>query len=196
MAAEALIFDLDGTVWDSAGWFAAALSRGDAAATEALRDKLETTGNIVREAERAGMTRKRLLTEAERLGGPPPLFDGVRDVLAELAGRDTPLAVATSLPGSIALPMIDAAGLQSIFDTVVHAGLCRTPKPNPAVINMALRFLSVRPSTRSFYVGDRAVDAEAAQRAGISMAWVAHGYEVPAPDSGVETVHVAELLDL
>lgn len=184
MAARALILDLDGTVWDSAPWFAAALADGPDAVA-ALANGLRTTGNIVRVTERAGFTRQRLLREAGQRCGPPPLFPGMRAALDGAAARGVWLAVATSLPGSIALPMIEMAGLTGLLGPVIHAGVCRAFKPSPASINMALRGLGIADPQTAVYIGDRAVDAEAARRAGMPMAWVTHGYEPP-----VSTSHV------
>lgn len=196
MAADALIFDLDGTVWDSARWFARALANGDLRLEEHYRAELAGTGNIVRILERENIRRERLVQRATDLGGPPPLFPGIADALVELQRRGTPLGVATSLPGSIAVPMLRAVGLDQTFAVTIHAGLCRSPKPNPASINMALGALRLRPSESVFYVGDRASDAEAARRAGVSFAWVTHGCEAPADDPGVVSVCSEELLQL
>lgn len=195
MAANALIFDLDGTVWDSATWFATALSRGDSTAADATRAQLIEGGNIISALGKAGISRARLLSEAGRLG-PPPLFPGMREALEELAKRDVPLAVATSLPGTLAVPMLASANLEAVFSPVVHAGTCRTPKPHPRSIHMALEMLNIPASPECFYIGDRRSDAEAATRAGISFAWMTHGYERPAADSGIRTLSPEELLEL
>jgi HAD superfamily hydrolase (TIGR01509 family) len=195
MAANALIFDLDGTVWNSASWFATALARGDAAAAEAARVRLVQGGNIVRALDEAGMTRTRLLKEAMR-AGPPPLFPGMKKTLDELSEGGMPLAVATSLPGTLAGPMLAAAGLDGFFAGVVHAGTCRTPKPHPRSIHLALSMLGLPPTPATFYIGDRQTDAEAASRAGISFAWMAHGYELPKQGSEIEPIDAEELLKL
>lgn len=195
MAANALIFDLDGTVWDSATWFATALGRGNDVLTQATRISLIQGGNIIGALAQANMSRARLLSDAARYG-PVPLFPGMREALDELSAKSVPMAVATSLPGTLALPMIAAANLDGIFTAVIHAGTCRQAKPNPRSIHMALGSLGLSASLHSVYVGDRMTDAEAANRAGISFAWVAHGYETPADDSGVVVVEAGDLLAL
>jgi HAD superfamily hydrolase (TIGR01509 family) len=195
MAANALIFDLDGTIWDSADWFATALSQGDSTAADAARAQLIGGGNIIRALGEAGISRAQLLSEAGR-SGPPPLFPGMREALEKLARRGVPMAVATSLPGTLATPMLASANLGAVFSVVVHAGTCRTPKPHPRSIHMALEMLGVQASPESFYIGDRKSDAEAATRAGISFAWVMHGYERPAADSGIRALSPEELLEL
>lgn len=196
MATDALIFDLDGTIWDSAIWFATALGGDDAGIVATTRADLVAGGNIVGILRRAGVARGRLLSEATRRGGAPPLFAGMRDVIVALAERGTRLGVASSLPGSIAEPMLGSTGLTEMFDVVVHAGLCRTAKPHPRSLLMAAEMLGVDPGPKIFYVGDRSVDANAARRAGMSFAWMSHGYEQPAPDFASLVAEPNDLLQL
>ena len=191
VAALALIVDLDGTVWDSARWFAAALGGEDPAQVERFRLSLLRGTNIVRALDAAGTTRRRLITDATRLLGPPALFPGMREALTGLSVRGVPLGVATSLPGSLAEPMLRAVGIADLFRTVVHAGTCRTAKPHPRSLLMAAALMGVAPGPDVLYVGDRASDAEAATRAGMGFVWMAHGYEQPGPGSGV-VAHAAE----
>ena len=187
MVAHALIFDLDGTVWDSAGWFAEGIADGDHTRAVSLRTDLINGANIINALERAGISRQRMLKTAFDRIGPPPLFEGIPEALLAIQARGTSIAVATSLPGSIALPMLEAVGLTEVFEHVVHAGVCRVPKPNPASINKALSLMGHQASSVIYYVGDRAVDAAAAVAASVSSAWVAHGYEAPPAHARIVT---------
>lgn len=196
LAADALIFDLDGTVWDSAGWYAEGLYPDDLQAREAARRELVLGGNIISMLAAKGVTRQRMISKALERRGPPPLFDGMAAVLAELRARSVPLGVATSLPGTIALPMLQAAGLSETFGSVVHAGVCRRAKPDPACIRMVLAELGQPARPEVYYVGDRGSDAETAARAQISSAWVRHGYEKPEPGAGALAVAPADILAL
>ena len=195
MAARALIFDLDGTVWDSAGWFASALAT-DAAKVADIRQDLVAGGNIIAAMRNAGLSRERLIRVAQARTGPPPIFEGITDVIAALTERGVPLGIATSLPGSLALPMLDACGLSDKFAVVVHAGICRAAKPSPASILMALKLLGQAPAPDVFYVGDRTVDQVAAARAGVGFAWMRHGYGETHQDAGIVPLRAAELLEL
>jgi HAD superfamily hydrolase (TIGR01549 family) len=194
MAADALIFDLDGTVWDSARWFARVFANGDPLREECFRKELAGTGNIVRVLNRENYSREKLIRRAIELSGGPPLFTGMAEALDDLKRSGIPLGVATSLPGSIALPMLKAAALETLFGTVIHAGICKAPKPSPASINMALRQLKISAGPNVFYVGDRGSDAEAALQAGVSFAWMIHGYETPS--SGIQPLQPEELITL
>ena len=196
MVAHAIIFDLDGTLWDSASWFAPVLGGGDKKAIALERERLVAGGNIIGRLRELNISRTRLLSEAQRRSGAPRLFPGMRNALESLRSRGTPIAVATSLPGSLALPMLQFCNLDAFFTIVVHAGVCRSPKPNPASILKALELLRHKASHDIFYVGDRAIDAEAAERAGISAAWIRHGYECPPEGFSARYVTPAQLLVL
>ncbi|WP_411340694.1 HAD family hydrolase [Sphingopyxis sp. J-6] len=196
MAAEALIFDLDGTIWDSASWFARGLEETVAASPQDVRDRLVGSGNIIAEINRAGISRSKLLNSAFAVAGPPPLFDGIGEALDELKVRRVPLAVATNLPGTLVTPMLEMTGLNAHFSSVVHAGVCRTPKPHPRSILLTLGELGISPSLDVVYIGDRNSDAEAAARAGVSMAWVTHGYEPVSVRAGVRAISAQEISDL
>ena len=196
MVANALIFDLDGTVWDSADWFASALANGDPTVFASLRANLRDGANIVALLKSTGITRGRLIRDAQLRSGPPPVFEGMREALQQLSARGTPLAVVTSLPGTLAMPMLEACELTTILPVVVHASNCRIRKPRPEPILKALEMLECPASRSVFYVGDRAIDALAAERAGISSAWMRHGYEQPSANSGVMTIAPAELVEL
>ena len=196
MAARALIFDLDGTIWDSASWFAHALAIETGGPIEPFERLLRGTGNIVAEISRTGIGRRSFLRGAFDRLGPPKVYPAARSTLDQLGIAGERLGVVTSLPGSIALPMLVACELEDAFGTIVHAGRCRTPKPHPRGIHMALQELGVNATPESFYVGDRLVDAEAADRAGVSFLWVSHGYEMPEAASGIEARDVSDLLAL
>ena len=196
MAAHALIFDLDGTVWDSADWFASALANDNPKALSSISTDLRGDGNIVAWLKDTGVTRSRLIQEAQLRNGPPPVFEGMREALEQLSARGMPLAIVTSLPGTLAIPMLETCNLKPFFPVVVHAGNCRVRKPRPESILKALAILKVTPSENVFYVGDRMIDAMAADRAGISAAWMRHGYEQPAADSDITTIAPSDLIEL
>ena len=179
MVANALIFDLDGTILDSAGWFASTLADDNPTSTILIRDNLERGSNITKLIKDSHQTYSQFIKKAQKCYGPPPIFDGMLETIKELNKGGTALAVVTSLPGSLALPMLEACNLKKFFPVVVHAGICRISKPNPSSIMKALEMLKRTPTKQIFYVGDRATDVQAAERAGISSAWVRHGYEQP-----------------
>jgi phosphoglycolate phosphatase-like HAD superfamily hydrolase len=172
------------------------LEAAGASSFQEIHDRLVGSGNVVSEISRSGVSRAKLLQLTLASAGPPPVYEGVGDVIGELSQRGMPLAIATNLPGTLAMPMLEMTDLGSRFSSVIHAGICRTPKPHPRSILLTLNGLGILPSANVYYVGDRLSDAEAAASAGISMAWVKHGYEQPLVKSGVRPVSAFEILDL
>ncbi len=177
MATAALLVDLDGTVWDSAAWYAeiitAATGQPFLRVTQALRTK-----PVARVMTDLGVSRSafsRLCLDAiETL----VVFDGVRETLARLLARGTATGAVTNLPGWVAVPMLRSTGLQDLFTVVIDYGKTRRHKPAPDPLLAALTELGVPPTRDSWYIGDTVADAEAARAAGISFVWA--GYAPPA----------------
>jgi putative hydrolase of the HAD superfamily len=67
---------------------------------------------------------------------------------------------------------IAAAGLERYFEVVVTSASCGYAKPDPRILGVALRALSLSPR-QALYVGDDiAVDGGAAARAGVPFCWM------------------------
>ena len=183
MAPTALIFDLDGCIWDSYRWYASVLSRLSGSPAVGFETVLKLGANVVDIAREVGVSRIALFTECTRDFGGLKLYPGVRKTLDKLGNRHLPLGVVSSLPGALAEGGLDALGLSERFKAVIHAGNCRVAKPNPRPILQCLSWMAITPSRAVYYVGDRDVDQRAAESAGISFAWAAYGYgggEMPA----------------
>ncbi len=177
MAQDAILVDLDGTVWDSYPWYSELLAAtGRVSKTSALSE-LRSGASIVSLLRRCGVSD----TALARHSPGPALFPGVATALEDLVKRKIPIGAVTNLPGRLVFPMLTRVGLREAFPTVVHAGNCRLRKPHPGPLLMALRDLGVSPSTKSLYVGDMARDAEAAVSAGVAFAWASYGYGAACP---------------
>ena len=181
LAMAALLLDLDGTLWDSAAWYpeviAKACGRPGSEIEEALRH-----GSVTRVLADFGITRIRFVRLCRDLGTTLVVFDRVPDTLASVAARDIAIGAVTNLPGWVARPMLQAAGLAPFLNIVIPYRRGIRPKPSPDTLLDALGRLRVPPTMASWYVGDTADDAQAAQAAGISFAWVGYGMpdQVPA----------------
>jgi len=179
MAATAILFDLDGTIWDSYPLYASLIARKSGALESLITKQLRSGTSIVNLKKQYGVSD----ADFVRRCAEARLYLGVREVLGELRRRQMPIAAATSLPGRLVTPMLEKTGLKDYFSVTIHAGTCRVPKPHPKSIIMALEAIAVCPSENAFYVGDLETDAAAAQNAGISFAWAAYGYGESAPNS-------------
>ncbi len=182
MAADAIVFDVDGTLWDSTPFFSAVL--GDLARVphEALSEKLLRGESIVTLVNQHGVSRqvfrRACLERSEELD----LFDGIEETVGRLRTGNVPIGIVTSLPGEmILIPLLEAKDMLQLFRSVIHAGNCRLRKPNPTGLRAALNEIDVRPTVSVFYVGDRDVDQQTAANAGVSFGWASWGYQSERP---------------
>jgi HAD superfamily hydrolase (TIGR01509 family) len=196
MAARALLFDVDGTLWDSYPWYADLLAGLSGQAREAFVKELFAGTSVVTLAKRCGVTDGRFRLACRRCVGQLRLYAGVRETLMQLMRRGTPCAVVTSLPGRIVGPLLESLDLTEHFPVIVHAGTVRPLKPNPAPLRTAARQMDVDDLRDVFYVGDGAKDAEAASRAGMRFAWAAYGYGGDCPHDAVVLRAFDEVLAL
>ena len=174
MAAPARLLDLDGTLVLTRPLYARCLAGANDERICEFADALAMGGNIVRLMAGAGVGRgafKRRLAALD-----VQLAPGWAEVLPALQDRGHPLGIVTSIPGWLAAPILAAAGIADLMDVVVHAGVCRVPKPSAKPIMAAYDLLGLAPATEDVYVGDHAVDAMAAAAAGIRFAWASWGY--------------------
>lgn len=120
-------------------------------------------------------------------------FTGVVEVLHAFVAADWRLGVVTSKHVDRAAPLL--AHLGCPFVTVrTPAGVGRG-KPAPDLILLALVDLGVDPSA-AVYVGDMAVDQEAAARAGVAYVHAGWGYGQPIPPAPEGVAAPEELLQL
>lgn len=190
---EALLFDLDGTLVDSAGGIAAALN--DALAAEGL-GPFETSAV----ADMVGGGVRRLVERAlARLGrGDDParaeavlagflrfyraapcrasrLFPDAGETLRRLAGEGARLGVVTNKPDDITRAMLAEFAIAPLFGSIVGSLPGRALKPAPDMIEIALGELGVAPPA-AMMIGDSAADVGAGRAAGLRVVLLAHGY--------------------
>ena len=200
----AVIFDLDGTLIDSAPDVAAALNR--LLAREGRPQvTLTQVQSFVGEGPGALIERAFAATGAPATAAALPeliaayvafyraapadhtvVFDGVRAVLAELAGR-TPLGLCTNKPDVMVRPVLEALGLAEHFAALVGGDYPRR-KPDGEHLRETLRRMGVegRPAVM---VGDSPTDVAAARDAGLPVLVVDFGYSrVPVSELGADRV--------
>ncbi len=103
-------------------------------------------------------------------------FDGVAEVLHAFAAADWRMGIVTSKPLDRATPLLAQLGVP--FATVRTPNGVGRGKPAPDPIMLALIDLGADPAD-ALYVGDMAVDQEAARRAGVSYVHAGWGYGTP-----------------
>jgi phosphoglycolate phosphatase len=191
-AIEAIAFDLDGTLVDSAPDIRCALN---AALEEAGLDHFDL--DTVRawigdgpdaliaqalcwhgiDADESMHARLRKAFDAYTLAAPLQsggVFHGIAELVAGLAGS-LPMVVVTNKPTALARAVLGAAGLLRFVSGVHGADAADQRKPAPYLLLAAAQRLGVAPA-RLLMVGDAPPDLFAAQAAGCPAALVAWGY--------------------
>ena len=183
---ELVLFDLDGTLTDSAEGIVAS-----------FRHALQAVGAVVPEGDLAG-----------RIVGPPmhvtlgqlglgdqadaaiaayradytrrgwalnKLFDGIPELLTDLRAAGVRLAVATSKAEPTARRILEHFGLDGFFEVIAGASPDGVRAAKADVVAHALAQLQPLPQ-RVLMVGDRSHDVEGAAEHGIDTVVVAWGY--------------------
>ncbi len=186
---QAVLFDLDGTLVDSAQDMVVAMRRLRAELGEPDID-LNGVGAVVSKGGRAMMRRgfpgadearvETLLPRfldlyAEAIAVHASTFPGIDEVLAALEARDIRWGIVTNKPGRLARALLSALALDRRCAVLVSGDCLAQRKPDPEPILHACRVIEVDPR-QTIYVGDDARDIEAGQRAGTITIAAAWGY--------------------
>lgn len=183
---ELVIFDWDGTLMDSTGLIAACIQQscremglavppeseakwviglGFVQSVEHVAPGLSRDGQL----ELAQSYRRHFLAREHEA----PLFEGVRELLAELRGRGRRLAVATGKARRGLDRALESSGLGSFFEATRCADE-GFPKPHPDMVLRLLEATGVDPA-RAVLVGDTTHDLELAANAGVDAVAVCYG---------------------
>jgi phosphoglycolate phosphatase len=185
-----VLFDLDGTLADTAPDLAAALNallveEGRAALHyETIRPWVSWGApRLVRlafgdalEGGELQRLRGRLLTFYEAgLCRHSRVFPAMEQVLAELELDGIPWGIVTNKPGWLTDPLVGALGLSERAGAVISGDTLPYAKPHPLPLQHGARELGVAPE-RCIYVGDAARDIEAGRAAGMFTVAASWGY--------------------
>ncbi len=185
----AILFDLDGTLVDTAPDMAGALNRlrveeGLAPlAFEALRSsvshgaaRLVQVGFPSASGADFEQLRHRFLhLYAGQLADGTKVFEGFEDVLEQLASHAVPWGIVTNKPGWLTDPLLEQLSLTHRAACVVSGDTVAERKPHPMPLLHAARTLAVNP-TCCVYVGDTERDVIAGRAAGMTTVAAAYGY--------------------
>ena len=181
MAASTVVLDLDGTVWDSRPWYAETIARlSDGSALQVGRD-LKAGASVVRAARDYGVSKARLARAAREDGASVELYEGVLPTLDRLRARGTPIGIVTNLPGWLVLPLLESTGIGEYAAAVATPRRGVPAKPKPHGIRQVLAEMGQKADLGTWFVGDAAADAEAAEAASVRFAWASFGYESAMP---------------
>lgn len=199
--AAAVIFDLDGTLVDSAGEIAEALNAalaelGLAALSD--EDVAAMVGRGVRVLVERALTRldakgidcDDAIARFERhyaanVGTEARLFDGVREGLDRLRAANFRLAVVTNKPRMFTVKLLERLGVATLFYAIVAGDDGVRAKPAGDMLVAVCRKLGVEPA-HALMIGDSENDVRAARAAGCPVWCVPYGYNEGRPPSALE----------
>lgn len=190
-ARDCILFDLDGTLVDSAPDILNALNRvlvdrGLAPrALSEVRDWIrfpaqKLVGRALAAAsgddgDTPEVVAKFLAAYAADPVRDSVIFPGGEDMLDTLADSGHRLAVCTNKPSKTAFPVLRALDLERRFRAIVCGDRTEHPKPDPRHVFETLEALGGSPD-RAVFVGDSDSDALAAAAAGVPCVLVSFGY--------------------
>lgn len=105
----------------------------------------------------------------------PVVFEGVLTLLAELEGMGMQWGVVTNKPRRFTVPLMQALGLSQRAACIVSGDDTARPKPYPDTLLMACKLAAASPSS-SLYVGDAERDIQAGKAAGMPTVVALYGY--------------------
>ena len=202
----AVVWDLDGTLIESAPDLAAALNT-------LLNEHGQHGHAIDRVRPMIGGGVARLIERGFRAAGAPlapedceelvPRFMALytaratdrthlvphaRDVLMQFYHAGLQQGICTNKPLSVTRLILDTLDIAGFFDSVVGGDSTPHKKPHPLPLQTCLQELGVGPG-EALMVGDSGADVGAAQAAGVTVALVPDGYTgVPAESLGADLV--------
>ncbi|ODS64894.1 MAG: phosphoglycolate phosphatase [Arenimonas sp. SCN 70-307] len=209
----AVLFDLDGTLVDSAPDLARAANRVladhgrppvDYARLRAVVSKggramLAVSFPDFDEAAREALLPVFLRYYGEGLADESVIFDGVDSLLAALDARGVRWGIVTNKPEGLARGVVEGFGWRTRCAVLVGGDTLATRKPDPGTLLHACAQLGIAPGD-ALYVGDDLRDIEAARAAGMPSVAALWGYREDGDDPhrwGADRVaaHASEVLE-
>jgi len=187
---QAILFDLDGTLVDTAPdlGYALNIQRGihglaplpddviRPQASHGTRGLLMVGFDIGPEDSSFNPMRQEYLQiYADNLCKHSRLFDGMAELLADLENRKLPWGVVTNKPASFTEPLLSILDLADRAACIVSGDTCPEPKPHPGPLLYASSLLGIEPEN-CLYVGDAERDVIAARNAGMPCVIAKYGY--------------------
>jgi phosphoglycolate phosphatase len=190
---RAVLFDLDGTLLDTAPDLVFALNavRGEQQRAPLAFDLARTqvshgSSGLIRlgfpdiSGDQLEALRLRLLdVYSQNLAVGTRLFAGCQEVLDVLAQHKMPWGIVTNKPGFLTQPLLDSLQLEPMAGCVVSGDTLPQRKPHPAPLQLAANLLQIAPE-QCLYVGDAERDVQAARAAGMPVLVARYGYLGPA----------------
>ena len=208
MAFDAILFDLDGTLIDSAPdvrwsvnqclsdharW---ALSPAEATgmigwgARVLLQRAFAMTGAPLADAAVDAAVAGFQAYYRQRPAADTIVYPGVVETLEQFKQSGLPMGVVTNKPHEMSLLVLEALGLMPYFSAVIGGDKARFPKPDGRHLLDTIKQMGVN-GGRIVMVGDSETDCAAGRSAGVAVVAVTYGYM----HGGIEALDADVLID-
>jgi phosphoglycolate phosphatase len=200
MTAHTIVFDLDGTLVDTAPDLINALNHVldreglppvplhsarnmiGAGARKLIERGLEGEDRSVGVEDINRLTADFIAYYADHIADESRPFEGLEAALDHLAARGHRLAVCTNKLEWLSKRLLDALGLSRRFAAICGADTFGVQKPDPTILRETVARAGGQLST-SIMVGDAGTDVGVARRAGVPVIGVSFGYtDIPIAD--------------
>jgi 2-phosphoglycolate phosphatase len=192
---RAVLFDLDGTLLDTAPDMVGALDllraeQGLGPVDYELARAHVSNGALgliniafsdLDEDRRMDLRDRYLALYESRLATATQLFDGMSDVLDSLEQQDMRWGVVTNKPAFLTEPLLAALDLLGRCACVVSGDTLPERKPHPGPLLHAAAIMGMN-SGQAMYVGDSDRDIAAGKAAGMTTVAAAYGFVPPGDD--------------
>lgn len=194
-AFKAVLFDLDGTLLDTAPDMVAALDRlleaegrepvnyqfARAHVSKGALGLIDMAFGDIEEAHRMSLRDRYLDMYEQSLAVASSLFDGMAEVLDYIEREGMHWGVVTNKPGYLAEPLLAELGLLSRSATTISGDTLPERKPHPRPLLHAVEQIRVAPG-EAMYVGDDTRDIVAGNAAGMTTVAALYGFILPGED--------------
>ncbi|MFQ5635753.1 MAG: phosphoglycolate phosphatase [Gammaproteobacteria bacterium] len=194
-AYKAVLFDLDGTLLDTAPDMVSALDELLGESNRAPVDYAHARAHVSRgalglidmafgaieEAHRLSLRERYLELYERRLARSSTLFEGMDMVLDYIENGGMHWGVVTNKPAFLTEPLLVALGLWSRSSATVSGDTLRERKPHPRPLLHAAEQIGVAPA-EAIYVGDDTRDIAAGNAAGMTTVAALYGFIAPGED--------------
>ena len=204
---EAVVFDLDGTLLDSAPDLTAALNlvleMQGLAPLDVDKVRYMIGAGVPKLIER-GFREHGVRLDAENMDADlldaflayydahaadlSKVYPGTYDLIEFLCNRSVRIGLCTNKPTGATKEILSSFGLEDCFDSVIGGTSGFPKKPDPAGLKACLDELGVEPS-QTLFIGNSATDVKTAKNAGLPVVAMSYGYErTPAHELGADLV--------